>query len=100
MPASDGNYYVYIMSNQSQTLYISVTNDLIRRVYEHKNKLAQGFTYKYNLTKPVYYEVTENIMSAIEREKVLKGWLRKRKLDLIESKNPFWYDLGQEWYED
>ena len=71
-------YYVYIMTNSVRTLYIGVTNDLMRRVYEHKQKLADGFTKKYNITMLVYYEATSNVEAAITREKQLKGWLRRK----------------------
>jgi len=90
-------YYVYIMINKSRTLYTGVTSNLIRRVYEHKNKLVNGFTKKYNITKLVYYEVTNEATSAIAREKQIKGWLRKKKIALIESVNPQWKDLSEEW---
>ncbi|MCK4403871.1 MAG: GIY-YIG nuclease family protein [candidate division Zixibacteria bacterium] len=90
-------YYVYIMTNKSRTLYTGVTSNLIRRVYEHKNKLVDGFTKKYNITKLVYYEVTNEATSAIAREKQIKGWLRKKKIALIESVNPQWKDLSEEW---
>ena len=86
-------YYVYTMSNRSKTLYTGVTNDLERRVYEHKQKIADGFTKKYNITKLVHYETTDNIDSAIEREKQIKGWKRNKKIALIESMNPDWNDL-------
>ena len=90
-------YYVYILASQRNgTLYIGVTNDLIRRIYQHKNKIADGFTKKYNVDKLVYYETTENIESAILREKQLKNWHRSWKINLIQSKNPEWRDL----YED
>jgi putative endonuclease len=73
-------YYVYIMANDPPTtLYIGVTNDLERRVYEHKKKLIDGFTKRYNINRLVYFEETDDVMSAIEREKQLKGWLRRRK---------------------
>ena len=78
-------YYVYIMTNWSKTLYTGVTNDLVRRVYEHKNKMVDGFTKKYNLTVLAYYEETGDVQSAIEREKQIKGWLRSKKIALIES---------------
>jgi putative endonuclease len=88
-------YYVYIMTNRSvTTLYTGVTNDLERRVYEHKHGLVNGFTKRYNVTRLVYYEATDDVRSAIEREKQLKGWLRQRKVALIESVNPGWRDLG------
>ena len=90
-------YYVYIMTNRSRTLYTGVTNNLMRRVYEHKNKLIDGFTKKYNITKLDYYELTSEITSAIAREKQIKGWLRKKKIALIESANPHWKDLSEEW---
>ena len=92
-------YYVYIMSNFSKTLYIGVTNDLERRVYEHKQKLTEGFTKKYNVTMLVYFEETNDVNAAIEREKELKGWRRKRKIALIESMNPEWKDLNNGWFE-
>lgn len=90
-------FYVYIMTNYSRTLYTGVTNDLERRVYEHKHKLVPGFTQKYNITVLVYYEATPDIRSAIAREKQIKGWLRSKKIALIESVNPEWQDLGAEW---
>jgi len=90
-------YYVYIMTNKSRTLYTGVTNDLERRVYEHKQKLVPGFTSKYNITRLVYFETTEDIRAAIEREKQIKGWLRSKKVALIESENPEWRDLSVGW---
>ena len=89
------NYYVYILTNaHKNVLYTGVTNDLIRRVYEHKNHLDKGsFTAKYNVEYLVYYEMTSDVNSAIEREKQIKGWNRKRKNKLVESKNPTWVDL-------
>jgi len=90
-------YYVYIMTNRSRTLYTGVTNNLYRRVYEHKNKLIGGFTKKYNITKLIWYEVTSEVTSAIAREKQIKGWLRRKKIALIESVNPEWKDLSEEW---
>jgi putative endonuclease len=87
-------YYVYIMTNKgNRVLYTGVTNDLQRRVYEHKNKLVKGFTKKYNVTKLIFYEVCDDIESAILREKQIKGWLRAKKIALIESMNPEWRDL-------
>lgn len=91
-------YYVYIMTNRSKTLYTGVTNDLNRRVSEHKNKLIEGFTSKYNINKLVYFEETPDISSAIAREKQIKGWLRRKKIELIESMNPEWKDLSDEWF--
>ncbi|MGK9369500.1 GIY-YIG nuclease family protein [Melioribacter sp. Ez-97] len=92
------SYYVYIMTNKSKTLYTGVTNNLIRRVYEHKNKLISGFTSKYNITKLIYYEEFNDVKKAIKREKQIKGWLRKKKIELIEKENPEWEDLSKEWY--
>jgi putative endonuclease len=91
-------YYVYIITNSTRRLYTGLTNDLYRRVYEHKNKLSPGFTTKYNLTWLVYYEVTGEVTAAISREKQIKGWLRSKKIALVESHNPQWKDLSMEWY--
>ena len=90
--------YIYIMANASKTLYIGVTNNLIRRVSQHKSGKIKGFTLKYNITKLVYYEEGDNIEIAIQREKQLKGWLRKKKIALIESVNPDWRDLSEDWF--
>ena len=91
-------YYVYIITNFNNTvLYIGVTNNIKRRMYEHKNKLIKGFSCKYNLNKLVYYETTTSITSAIEYEKKLKGYIRKRKEDLIIKQNPNWIDLSKDW---
>ena len=90
-------YFVYIMTNIVNTvLYTGITNDLIRRVYEHKNKLVDGFTKKYNVTKLVYYEIFNDPKSAIEREKSIKNLLRVKKIALIKGMNPSFKDL----YED
>jgi putative endonuclease len=92
-------YYVYILTNKKQgVLYTGVTNDLERRMCEHKNKLIPGFTSKYNLKRLVYFEETVDVNAAIAREKQIKGWLRKKKVALIESQNPAWNDLSEEWY--
>jgi len=88
------NYYVYILANKRNgTLYIGVTNDIARRVYEHKNDLVEGFTKKYKIHSLVYYESTENIEAALQREKHIKNWRREWKLVLIEKENPSWKDL-------
>ena len=87
------------MTNGVRTLYIGVTNDLVRRVYEHKQKIVDGFTKKYNITMLVYYESTSSVEAAINREKQLKGWLRNKKASLIETMNPRWIDLSAEWYD-
>ena len=86
--------YIYIITNKKYgTLYTGVTSDLTKRIYEHKHKITQGFSSKYNLTKLVYYEIYENIESAITREKQLKAGNRKKKLELINNFNPNWEDL-------
>ncbi len=92
-------YYVYVMTNRSKTLYVGVTNNLSRRIYEHKSKIIEGFTKKYNITKLVYHEETDDISVAIAREKQIKGWLREKKINLIESVNPAWKDLGKEEFD-
>ena len=90
----DKQYYIYIITNHEETvLYTGFTNDLIRRTYEHKNKLLEGFSSKYNLNKLVYYEVFDNPEDAIKREKQVKKWPRKWKLDTINKFNPDWVDL-------
>ena len=88
------------MTNRSGTLYTGVTNSLERRVWEHKEKLVTGFTKRYDMTRLVYYETTTDVHAAIAREKQIKGWLRKRKIALIESVNPRWKDLSEGWYEE
>ncbi len=93
-------YYVYIMSSYRGTLYTGVTNDLARRVYEHRSKLVDGFTSRYNITKLMYYETTGDIQSAIAREKQIKGCVRSKKAALIESMNPYWEDLAQDWLDN
>ena len=95
----DKRYYVYIMTNGKRTLYVGVTNNLVRRVYEHKYKLVEGFTEKYNLIYLAYYDETTDVMSAIEREKQIKGWRRSKKIELVESVNPKWKDLAMDWYD-
>ncbi|MCM1339350.1 MAG: GIY-YIG nuclease family protein [Muribaculaceae bacterium] len=88
------SYYVYILfSKRNGTLYVGVTSDLVKRVYQHKHKLADGFTQKYGVDKLGYFEVCESITGAIEREKKLKNTSRKKKLELIEINNPNWHDL-------
>ena len=89
MPATrDRRYYVYILTNTSRTLYVGVTNNLERRMYEHKNKLVPGFANKYNVTWLAHYEEIPSIESAIAREKQIKNWRRSKKVALIESANP------------
>jgi len=91
-------YYVYIMTNNSRTLYTGVTHDLVRRVYEHRNKLIKGFTQKYNITALAYYEIISDVWAAMQSQKQIKGWLRKKKIALIEEANPKWQDLSKGWY--
>ena len=91
-------YYVYIFTNKgNKVLYVGVTNNIERRIFEHRNKLIEGFTKKYNLTKVVYFEVTEDIHSALEREKQLKNWYRDWKINLINSFNRDWKDLSEDF---
>ena len=91
-------YFVYILSNfTNSTLYVGMTNDLRRRLYEHKNKLIPGFTEKYNVHKLVYYEITTDVKAAIQREKRLKKWNREWKIELIKKNNPKFNDLSSEW---
>lgn len=91
-------YYVYIMAGKFRTLYTGVTNDLERRVSEHKQKLLPGFTAKYKVDRLVYYEDFRDIRAAIRREKQIKGWLRAKKIALIIAKNPTWNDLSAGWF--
>jgi putative endonuclease len=95
MSKDSRQYYVYVLTNRTnKVLYVGVTNDLERRIFQHKNKLMEGFTKKYNLNKLIYYEVTQDANSAIEREKQLKNWHRDREINLIDSFNPTWKDLA------
>ena len=93
----DKQYFVYILTNKRNTvLYTGVTNNLKRRVYEHREKLVSGFTKKYNVYKLVFYEITNSIEVAIQREKQIKGGSRQKKIDLINGVNPGWRDLYEE----
>ncbi len=90
----DKQFYIYLMTNKLNTvLYTGVTNDIQRRVFEHREKLVEGFTKKYNITKLVYYEVVEDAQTAIAREKQIKSGSRQKKIALVESMNPAWNDL-------
>jgi putative endonuclease len=92
------NFYVYILTNwNNEVMYIGVTNNLERRLYEHKNKSVDGFTKKYNVNKLVYYEHTTDVHAAITREKEIKRWRREKKNNLVIMMNPDWKDLSLEW---
>jgi putative endonuclease len=93
------DYYVYILCNAHRSLYVGVTNDLHARVYEHRNGVGDSFTRRYGIDRLVYAESTKYVTEAIAREKQLKGWLRWRKVALIESVNPGWEDLAAAWFE-
>jgi len=93
-------YSVYILASKSRVLYIGVTNDLERRLFEHKQKLVPGFTSQYNVTRLVYFEDYGDIRDAIAREKQLKGWRREKKTVLIEAMNPQWRDLSEGWHSE
>ena len=84
------SYYVYIMTNRSGTLYVGVTNNLVRRAYEHREHLTPGFTDKYNMDRLIYFEETTDVLAALEREKQIKRWRQEKKINLIESVNPEW----------
>ncbi len=91
-------YYVYMMTNwNNKILYTGITNDLVRRINEHQEKLSISFTSRYNITKLVYFESTSDVNAAIAREKEIKGWVRRKKNDLIATMNPDWVDLGEEF---
>lgn len=91
-------YYVYIMASRTKVLYTGVTNNLERRVWEHRNKSIKGFTSKYNVNRLVYFDETDDIGDAITYEKKIKGWLRIKKIRLIEENNPNWLDLAADWF--
>ena len=91
------DYYVYILSSASGTLYIGVTNNLLRRLHQHQSKAIGGFTASYNVDKLVFYETYGDVRDAIEREKQLKGWVRKKKVALIEKNNAGWRDLSEDF---
>jgi len=99
-PAVNGKpYFVYLMANQSRMIYTGVTNSLLHRVYQHKSKQIEGFTKKFNMTKLVHFEETVDVRLAIRREKEIKGWLRSKKVALIQKHNPTWKDLAEDWFE-
>jgi len=92
-------FYVYIMASESGTLYVGVTSNIKKRVWEHKNHLLPGFTEKYRIEKLLYFEIIGDSMPAINREKQIKKWRREKKIKLIDSMNPKWIDLSQEGYD-
>jgi len=93
-------YYVYILANKrNRTLYIGITNDLVRRISEHKSGMIEGFTKKYSIDKLVYYESTTDVSETIAKEKRLKKWKRQWKIDLIENSNPDWRDLSEDFLQ-
>ena len=91
-------YYVYIMASGRRTLYVGVTGDLQRRVHEHRQKLIDGFTKRYNVTHLVYFESFAEVLDAIAREKQVKAWSRAKKVALVRSQNPKWNDLAKDWF--
>ncbi|HUF52396.1 MAG TPA: GIY-YIG nuclease family protein [Dehalococcoidia bacterium] len=91
-------YYVYILRNRTGTLYVGVTNDLERRLVEHRLGLTDGFTKRYRINEVVYFEETSDVHVALARERQIKGWTRRRKAALIRSTNPDWRDLAAEWF--
>ena len=95
---NERRYYVYLLTNwDNRVIYVGVTNDLTRRIYEHKNKLVEGFTKTYNVDKLVYFEETNDVNSALAREKEIKKWRREKKNNLVLRMNPKWNDLSKEW---
>jgi putative endonuclease len=92
------SYYVYLLTNwNNKVMYVGITNDLVRRIYEHKEKFVKGFTEKYNVTKLVYYEQTPDISEALNREKEIKKWRREKKNRLVVNTNPQWRDLSEDF---
>jgi putative endonuclease len=98
LPFMTGNYYVYIVASLSRTLYVGVTSDLMRRIYQHRHKLQDGFTARDNVDRLVYFEHVADVNAAIAREKQIKGWSRKKKVALVEAANPGWSDLAEELF--
>jgi putative endonuclease len=96
---SDRTYFAYINASRSHTLYVGVTGNLHKRIFQHKWKEHNGFTERYNCDRLVWFEVFQEVGKAISREKQLKGWRREKKIALIEKSNPAWVDLSREWYE-
>ncbi len=90
------SYFVYILGNQTGTLYTGFTNDLVRRISEHREKKMKGFTRKYNVARLLYFEETDNVHAALAREKEIKAWKRSKKLELVRTANPTFRDLGED----
>ncbi len=95
--SGEKSYYVYIVTNPSRTLYTGITNDLYRRIAEHKRREIPGFTAKYHISRLAYYEIFRDVRKAIDREKQIKSWTRAKRVALVESMNPRWDDLSREW---
>lgn len=93
------SYFVYILGSPTGTLYIGMTNDLERRVQQHRQKINSSFTQKYNVDRLLYFEETNDVQAVLAREKQLKSWRRNKKISLIEMKNPKWVDLSEDWYD-
>ena len=91
-------FHIYILASRTRVLYVGVTSGFMKRLHEHRNKLVPGFTARYNVNRLVYVETTDDAQAAIARERQIKGWLRSRKVALIESSNPQWLDLSEAWY--
>jgi putative endonuclease len=99
MAIREYRFYTYILGSISGTLYIGMTNNLVRRIWQHKQHEVAGFTARYGVNRLLYFESFDDVRTAINREKQLKGWTRQKKIGLIEARNPSWIDLSQEWYE-
>jgi len=97
-PMDERVYFTYIVASRSHTLYIGMTGNLLKRVFEHKQKIHEGFSATYNCNRLVWFERYMNPSNAIAREKQLKGWVRAKKIALIEKENPTWEDLSAQWY--
>ena len=91
-------YYVYMLASKTRRLYVGMTNDLHRRVLQHRTKAIDGFTSQYNIDRLVWYESIDQVLDAIAQEKQIKGWRREKKIELIEAENPGWADLARNWY--
>ncbi len=96
---SSGPYFTYIVASRSHTLYVGVTSDLQKRVFQHKWKEHEGFTERYNCDRLVWFETSGEVRNAIAREKQVKHWRREKKIALIEKSNPAWTDLSKDWYD-